>query len=172
MAETQEVTLTIDDGESANEYKIVFGTCTVYRKGMFERYRGRIFGALADEHAELLADEEKGGNEYSRYFAVRDKLNKFDADLMSSRADAAAYHSIILVCTVETQRRNGDGWEKANLPDFWYEPLQAIEHLSEEIVDSLLMTNWQINPPRMFGFNPIGDGEKKALRLTVKPSSS
>lgn len=171
---SQEIFLTLEDEGVETEYKITLGECTNYRKGLYERYRQRAFGAMANEYAPLvtLTDEQKKLTDFALYFAVRGLLFPLDADLMGAKLDAAVAHAMILVSTYAVEKRVGEGWERAKLPDFWYDPVQAAEVVPDDLQDTLLQEVFALTPPRVFSLVSTDPVEKKGLRLTVRPSRS
>lgn len=173
LEKSVDVALVLLEDDIETEYKLTIGECSTYRKALFDRYRARIYGAAADEFAksvELSEDDKKTTNEFLRYFAVRKLLNPFDAELIDTIVAVAIDHAIVLATVHETRKREGDAWVMAQMPAWWYEPMKAIELIPTETIRALVGEVLRVVPPRVFGFIPSDDEQKKRLRLTVKPS--
>ncbi len=174
LLSTIDVNVTLSDDGIETEYKLTIGKCSNYRKAIFERYRYRIYRALADEFAKIveLPKDAKFDNDIRRYFAIRELLNPFDAELIDTLVAVAIDHAIVLASVHETRKREGDAWVMAQMPAWWYDPMQAIDLLSLETINTLVAEAIKVTPARVFGFIPADDEQKKRLKVTVKPSVS
>jgi hypothetical protein len=142
------VAMIVSDGVIEQEYRLTFGTCNNFDIGLFNRRRGKIF----DHMRKTYGDEWTANDEAMTLMSV-----------MIS-------HAMILSALKQVEAKTGDVWEKTKLPDAWYDwqrfpyevPAGMVDTLTEAVLDAG-------NPARLFAFMPVGDEEKKILRLTVTP---
>lgn len=174
LKSTIDVNVALVEDDIETEYKLTIGECSNYRKAVFDRYRARIYGTVADEFAKNveLPKDEKINNEFLRYFAVKKLLNPFDSELIDTIVSVAIDHAIVVTAVHETRKREGDAWVMAQMPAFWYDPMEAIKIIPTETIRDLVTEVLKVVPVRVFGFVPADDEQKKRLRLTVKPSAS
>jgi hypothetical protein len=169
-----DVAVTLSEDGTETEYRLTIGECSIYRKALFDRYRARIYGAAADEFAKNveLPEADKLSNEFLRYFAVRKLLNPFDAELIDTIVAVAIDHAIVLASVHETRKRDGETWVMAQMPAWWYEPMEAIQLIPPETIRALVGEVLKVTPVRVFGFIPADDEQKKRLKVIVAPSAS
>lgn len=175
LKNTETLEFVIDDGEIEREYRLTFGACNGYQKSLFDRYRERAFGLIADEHPVPVDDDKKPGavlSSRARYAEAIKTLTPFERDAVESKLNAMILHAASLVSLRQVEAKEGDEWQPAKLPDFWYDMSEAVEQLSSDLSDALLVKTFTANPARLFGFLTDSDDEKKMLRLTVPKSES
>lgn len=174
LEKTVDVTVVLDEDGNETEYRLTLGECSNYRKAIFDRYRYRIYGAAADEFAKNveLPKDQKVSNDYLRYFAVRELLNPFDAELIDTIVTVALDHAIVLASVHETRKRDGEAWVMSQMPAWWYDPMKAIELIPSETIRVLAAEALKVTPVRVFGFIPADDEQKKRLKVIVVPSAS
>jgi len=149
--QTSTVSMIVSDGEAEQEYRLTFGTCNNFDLSLFNRRRGRVFADMNEQ--------------YGEGWTQNDEAMALMSILIS--------HAMILSALKKVEVKTGDVWEETKLPEAWYDskrfpyevPAGMTDTLSEAVIEAG-------NPPRLFSFLPSGDEEKKALRLTVKPSAS
>ena len=174
LQKSVDVTVVLAEDDNETEYKLTMGECSTYRKAIFDRYRYRIYGAVADDFAKNveLPKDEKFDNDILRYFAVKKLLNPFDNELIDTIVAVALDHAIVLASVHETRKRDGEAWVMSQMPAWWYDPVKAIELIPSETIKVLATEALKVTPVRVFGFIPADDEQKKRPRLTVKPSAN
>ncbi len=168
---TAELEFVIDDGETEVEYRLTFGACTGYQKSLFDRYRERSFGIIADEFMPPAEGDKKPvvvGRK--RYAEMAKALSRFDLDMAETKLNAMIIHAATLASLKKVEVKKDEAWVDGKLPDFWYDMSEAAEKMSPELADALLTRTFMVNPARLFGFLSDTDDEKKDLRLTVPKS--
>lgn len=182
LKRTETLEFLIEDGECEQAYRLTFGACSGYQKSLFDRYRDRAFGLVADEYAPVEREEASAEGEEAkpvvalssrlRYFETRDSLQPFARDMADSKLNAMIFHAAAMVSLRKVEVKAGDDWIIGKLPDFWYDMSTAVEQLSEDLANALTMKTFIVNPPRLFGFVSDGPDEKKDLRMIVPKSVS
>jgi len=148
---TYQLPFAVDDGETTQEYRLTFGTCNNLDIGVFNRRRSKAWDAMRT----LYGDDWLQNDE------------------------AAALHNLIILHAVimaglkKVELKTEDTWADAKLPDAWYDPQRFATEVPAGLIDTLVDAVTEAgNPMRLFSYLPVGDEEKKALRLTVMPSAS
>lgn len=149
--QTSIVSLFASDGETEQEYRLTFATCSNLDIGVFKQKLSKIRAYLTDTYgAEWLANEEANAINSLMYM-----------------------HAIIMSSLKLVEQRQGEEWIVAKLPDAWYDAERFAKEVPAGLTDTLLDAVFDAgNSPRLFSLLPNGDEEKKVLRLTVKPSAS
>lgn len=152
----ESVSLFASDGENEVEYRLTFKTMSALDEAKYQQARRRAF---------TIADEVYGNPE------DRTEDDKANAEAMLS---VLFQHAAIMAAldTVEVKDEDGD-WEDARLPEEWYDGQAFATSAPAGLINELFVAvSAAGNFPRMFGFTPATDDEKKVLRLTVRRSTS
>lgn len=141
----------VSDGETEQEYRLTFTTCSNLDIGIFRQKLGKIRTYLVDTYgAEWLSNDEATAINSLMYV-----------------------HAIIMSSLKQVEQRQGDDWAEAKLPESWYSAESFARDVPAGVNDTLLEAVFAAgNSPRLFSLLPVDDTEKKALRLTVRPSES
>ena len=175
LRKTDTLEFVVDDGDAEVEYRLTFGACNGYQKSLFDRYRERAFGIIADEYAPPAKDGKKADVvplARVRYAETVKALSTFERDAAESKLNAMILHAANLASLRKVEAKDGETWTEAKLPEFWYDMSAAVEQISSDLADALLVKTFTVNPPRLFGFLTDNDEEKKMLRLIVPKSVS
>lgn len=149
--QTSTVSLVVSDGETEQEYRLIFGTCSNFDIGMFNRRRVKAF-------------------EYMRQAYGDDWIGNDDAMVLQGLMIA---HAMILSALKRVETKDGETWTETKLPESWYDAQRFAYEVPAGITDALTQAVLDAgNPARLFSYVPVGDEEKKVLRLTVKPSEN
>lgn len=149
--QTSTVSLVASDGETEQEYRLTFGTCSNLDIGVFNRRRFKTYDRMKELYGEEWFSNDEG-----------QALNMIMVN-----------HAMIMSSLKCVEVRGGDTWTETKLPDAWYDAERFAKEVPAGVVDPLLAAVIEAgNPLRIFSFVPAGDEEKKVLRLTVKPSAS
>lgn len=148
---TEPVSLFVSDGENEQEYRLTFGTCSNLDIGLFNRRRGRVFEAMRKTYGD-------------------DWIGNDEAMVLQG---VMVSHAMIMAGLKRVEVRTGDIWADTRLPDAWYDAERFAREVPAGLTDTLAEAVIAAgNHPRLFALTPIGDDEKKVLRLTVTPSAS
>lgn len=151
---SEPVPLFVSDGEIEQEYRLIFKTMSAFDHAKFVRNRSKI-GDIADEL--YGGAEERTEEQHEDYVTLLNVLIQ---------------HAAIMAALAKVELRNGDVWESARLPESWYDQRQAAFTLPAGIINTLFEAVIDAgNPIRLFSLFTSADAEKKAIRLTVKPSA-
>lgn len=152
----ESVSLFASDGENEVEYRLTFKTMSALDEAKYQR---------AMRKARTLIDEVYGKPD------DRSEDDQADAEaLMTILIEHAAIMAAL--DTVEVKDEDGD-WEDARLPEEWYDGQAFATSAPAGLINELFVAvSAAGNFPLMFGFTPATDDEKKALRLTVRRSTS
>lgn len=149
--QTSTVSMFVSDGETEQEYRLTFATCSNLDIGVFKQRLGKIRTYLTDTYGtEWLANEEANAINSLMYM-----------------------YAIIMSSLKQVEQRQGEEWIVAKLPDAWYNAESFAKEVPAGLTDTLLDAVFDAgNSPRLFSLLPGADDEKKVLRLTVKPSEN
>lgn len=149
------VSLFASDGETEQEYRLMFKTMSAFDEAKFLRNRSKA-GLILEEIFGKADDRTDEQNEDA--WAMFDILIK---------------HAAVMAALAKVELRNGEVWEEARLPDAWYSAKDFAYNAPASVLtllfDAVIAAG---NPYRLFSFLPGSDDEKKMLRLTVRPSVS
>ena len=149
--QTATVSMFVSDGEAEQEYRLTFATCSNFDIGMFNRRRAKVF-----EQMKATYGEEWYNNDEALTMQV----------IMIN-------HAVILSALKRVEVTDGETWTETKLPDAWYDAQRFANEVPAGVTEPLLAAVVDAgNPLRLFSFLPVGDEEKKVLRLTVKPSEN
>lgn len=149
--QTSAVGMVVTDGETEQEYRLTFGTCSNFDIGLFNRRRGKAF-------------------EHMRKTYGDDWLQSDEAMVLQGLMVA---HAMIHAALKKVEVKEGDDWLDTKLPDAWYDAQRFAHEVPAGMIDTLTQAVLDAgNPARLFSYIPVGDEEKKVLRLTVAPSAS
>lgn len=149
------ITLIASDGDEETEYRVTFKTMTAYDEAVFNRKRAKAFGILED------------------VFGPADDRDEETVENAIALLDIMVKHAAIMASLGSVERKNGKGWIPDRLPEIWYDakefayhaPHSVLNHLFEAAIDAG-------NPMQVFSFAPLGEAEKKTLRIHVHPSEN
>jgi hypothetical protein len=146
--QTSAVSMIVSDGETEQEYRLTFGTCSNYDIGLFNRRRRKAFAYMSETY----------GDEW---------LQNDEALVLHP---LMVTHAMILAALKKVEVKDGDNWIEAKLTDAWYDAKRFAYEVPAGMIDTLTEAVLEAgNPARLFSYVAIGDEEKKVLRLTVKP---
>lgn len=149
--QTSTVSLVASDGETEQEYRLTFGTCSNFDIGLFNRRRSKVYELMRATY----------GDEW---------IKNDDALVLQGLMIA---HAVILAGLKKVETKGDNDWADAKLPDAWYDAQRFAYEVPAGMIDTLTDAVLAAgNPARLFSYLPAGDEEKKVLRLTVKPSAS
>lgn len=161
------VSIFASDGETEQEYRLTFKTMSAFEEAKFSRNRNKA-GAILEELFGPAKERTDEQNEDA--WAMFDVLIKHAA-IMAALAKVEV-RSVPQPTEDDAPVEPGD-WTEARLPDAWYNakefPYHAPASVLNLLFDAVIAAG---NPYRLFSFLPASDAEKKALRLTVRPSAS
>lgn len=172
LKKTETLEFVVDDGEAEVEYRLTFGACNGYQKALFDRYRERAFGIIADEHPVTYDEKEPLPGSRKRYIDSVKEMSPHEQDMAESKLNAMILHAASLASLKRVEVKSGDEWVDGKLPEFWYNLSEAAEQLSSDLSDALLVRTFMVNPPRLFGFLTDTLAEKKVLRVSAPKSES
>lgn len=145
------VNMVVSDGESEQNYRLTFATCSNFDIGLCNRRRGRVFEAMRKKYGD-------------------DWLSNDEAIVLQ---DIMTKHAMIAAALKQVEVEDDEAWTETRLPDAWYDAERFAREVpagvTEALIEGVITAG---NPPRLFGYIPAGDDEKKVLRLTVTPSAS
>lgn len=149
--QTSTVSLVASDGETEQEYRLTFGTCSNFDIGMYWHRRRKVFDSMTTSYGDNWLEQD-------------------EAIVMQSIMIA---HAMFLSGLKKVEVKEGDNWSEAKLPESWYDARQFATNVPAGLLDKLTRAVVDAgNPPRLFSYLPDGDEEKKVLRLTVNPSAN
>lgn len=145
------VSMFVSDGETEQEYRLTFGTCSNFDIGMYNRRRNKVYDQMRATYGD-------------------DWISNDEAMVMQGIMVA---HAVFLAGLKKVEVKDGDTWTETKLPESWYDAKSFATDVPAGMIDTLTQAVIEAgNPPRLFSYLPVGDEEKKALRLTVVPSTS
>ena len=148
------VSMFVSDGQVEREYRLTFKTMSAYDGACFEARRRRIHVIIND----VVGTPDERTEEQS---AVADAL-----------ALVLFHHAIVMSTLGKVEMKDGETWAETRLPESWYDAREFIHAAPDGVLEVLVNSAVTAgNPLRLFGVPPT-DAEKKALRLTVRPSAS
>lgn len=147
--QTSIVSMFVGDGETEQEYRLTFATCSNLDIGMFRQRLSKLRTLLTDHYGDAWSDNEEA----------------------SAMNNLMFVHAIIMSSLKRVEQNQDGEWIEAKLPDAWYDAMRFASEVPAGVNDTLLDGVFAAgNSPRLFSLLPGGDEEKKVLRLTVKPS--
>lgn len=145
---TVTVPMEVSDGETTQEYRLIFATCSNYDVALFNQRRAKAFEYCQERFGETWLDTEEGIAFFNTVIA----------------------HLVTLAGLKGFEMKEGDTWVQTDLPEAWQDYLRFPEEAPAGLLNTLMEAVFEAgNSARLFSLSARDDKEKKVLRLTVQP---